>query len=69
MSYIFFEKLLDKKNDKIKFKNVPERNEEHISVSYWFTGVFDGCRFYSSCLGSFFKTLVDKNYEVFKNMK
>ena len=32
--HIFSEKLVDKKNDKVKFDIIPETNEEYISVRY-----------------------------------
>ena len=31
-SYMFFKKIVDKKNDKVKFKIIPKTNEEYISV-------------------------------------
>ena len=30
--HLFFEKLVEKKNDKVKFKIIPKTNEEYISV-------------------------------------
>ena len=32
--YIFFKRLVDLKNDKVKFDGNPNTNEEYISVSY-----------------------------------
>ena len=33
-SHMFFKKLVDKKDDKVKFKTIPKRDEEYISVTY-----------------------------------
>ena len=32
--HMFFKKLVDKKNDKVKIKIIPKTDEEHISVTY-----------------------------------
>ena len=32
--HLFFKKLIDKKNDKVKFEVIPKTNEEYISVTY-----------------------------------
>ena len=32
--HMFFKKLLNKKNDKVKFDIIPKTNEEYISVTY-----------------------------------
>ena len=32
--HMFFKKLVDKKNDKVKFDIIPKTNEEYISVTY-----------------------------------
>ena len=32
--HLIFKKLVDKKNDKVKFKNIPKTNEDYISVTY-----------------------------------
>ena len=45
--HLFFKKLVDKKNDKVKFKIIPKRNEEHISVSYGCIRFIDAYRFLS----------------------
>ena len=33
-SHMFSKKLVDKKNDKVKFDRIPKTNEEYISVTY-----------------------------------
>ena len=32
--HLFFKKLVDQKNDKVKFDIIPETNKENISVTY-----------------------------------
>ena len=65
----FFTKLVDKKNDKVKFKNVPKTNEEYISNRYGCIGYFDNYRFLSSSLDKLVKTVVANNHETLKNLK
>ena len=31
--HLFFEKIVDKKNDKVKFEIIPKANEDYISVA------------------------------------
>ena len=51
-------KLVDKKNDKVKFEIIPKTNEEYISVIYGCIRFIDSYRFLSSSLDSLVKTLV-----------
>ena len=53
---MFFKKLVDKKNDKVKFVNIPKSNGEYISVKYGSIRFIDSYRFLSSCLDSLVKT-------------
>ena len=48
--HMFFKKLVDKKNDKVKFDNIPKTNEEYISVTYGCFRFFKSYRFLSSSL-------------------
>ena len=48
--HLFFKKLVDKKNDEVKFKIVPKTNEEYISVRYGCISLIDRYRFLSSKL-------------------
>ena len=50
--HMFFEKLVDKKNDKVKFDITPKTNEEYISVTYGCIKFIDSYRFLSSSLDS-----------------
>ena len=43
---MFFKKLVDKKNDKVKFDNILKTNEEYISVTYGCIKFFDSIDFY-----------------------
>ena len=55
--HMFFKKLVDKKNDKVKFDIIPKTNEEYISVTYGCIRFIDSDRFLSSGLDSLFKNL------------
>ena len=57
----FFKKLIDKKNDKVKFDNVSKLNEEYISMTYGCIRFIDSNRFLSSSLDSIVETLVDNS--------
>ena len=66
---MFFKKLVDKKNDKVKFDKIPKTNEEYISVTYACIRFIDSCRFLSSGLDSLVKTLVDNSNKTLKDLK
>ena len=66
---MFFKKLVDKKNDKVKFDIIPKTNEEYISVTYGCIRFIDSHRFLSSGLDSLVKTLVDNSHQTLKNLK
>ena len=67
--HVFFKKLLDKNNDKVKFDIKPETDEEYISVTYGCIRVIDSYRFLSSSLDSLVKTLVDNSHKTLENLK
>ena len=67
--HMFFKKLVDKKNDKIKFDIIPKTNEEYISVTYGCIRFIDSYRFLSSGLDSLVKTLVDNSNKKLKDFK
>ena len=62
-------KIVDKKDDKVKFKNKPKTNEECISVTYGCIRLIDfhGCL--SSSLDSLVKTLIDNSLKTLKNLE
>ena len=67
--HMFFKKLVDKKNDKVKFSVLPKTNEEYISVTYGCIRFNDSYHFLSSSLDSLVETLVDHNHKTVKNLK
>ena len=67
--HMFFKKLVDKKNDKVKFDIIPKTIEEYISVTYGCIRFIDSYRFLSSGLDSLVKTLVYNSNKTLKNLK
>ena len=67
--HLFFKKLVDKKNDRVKYKIIPKTKEEYISVLYGCIGFFDRYRFLSSSLDKLVKTLVGNSNKTSKNSK
>ena len=67
--HMFFKKLVDKKNDKVKFDTKPKTNEEYISVTYGCIRFVDCYRFQSSSLDSLVKTIVDNSDKRLKDLK
>ena len=63
---MFFEKLVDKKNEKVKIDIIPKTNEEYLSVTYGFIRFIASYRFLSMSLDGLIKIL---NEEVFKIKK
>ena len=59
--HMFFKRLIDKKNDKVKFDKIPKTNEEYISVTYGCSRFLDSYPFQSSTLDPLVKTLVDNS--------
>ena len=68
-SYLFFKKLVDKKNDKVKFEIIPKTNEEYTSVTYGCIRFIDSYRFLSSSLDSLVKTLVANGNKTLKHLR
>ena len=66
--HLFFKKLVDKKNDKVKFDIIPKTNEEYISVTYCCIRFID-YRLLSSSWDSLVKTLVDSSHKTLKNLE
>ena len=67
--HMFFKKLIDKKNDEVKFDMIPKTNEEYISVTYGCVRFIDSYRFQSSSLGSLVKTIVDNSNKTLEKLK
>ena len=64
--HMFFKRLVDLKNDKVKFNIIPKINEEYISVTYGCIRFFDSYRFLSESLDKSVKKLDEDD---FKNLK
>ena len=65
-SHMFLKKLVDKKNDKVKFDNIPTTNEEYISVTYGCIRIFDSYGFLSRSLGGLVKKLNEDDFKILK---
>ena len=68
-SHLFFKKLVDKKNNIVKFKIVPKTIEKYVSVRYGCIRFTDSYRFFSSSLDSLVKTLVDSSHKTLKDFE
>ena len=66
---MFFKKLVDEINDKIKFDIRPKKNEEFLSVAYGCMRFIDIYRLLSSSLDALVKTLLDNKNKTLKNLK
>ena len=66
---MFFKKLVDEKNDKVKFKILPKTVEEVISITYGCIRFIDIYRFLSSSLDSLVKTLIDNSHKTSKDLE
>ena len=64
--HMFFEKLVDKKKDKVDFDIIPKTNEEYISVTYGCIRFIDSYRFLSSGLDSLVKNLDEDDFKILK---
>ena len=64
--HMFFKKLVDKKNDKVKFDIIPKTNEEYISMTYGCIRFIDSYRFLSSGLDSLVKNLDEDDFKILK---
>ena len=63
---MFFKRLVEVKNDKVKFKNIPKTNEEHISVTYGCIRFIDSYRFLSESLDNLVKNLDVDDFKILK---
>ena len=67
--HMFFKKLVDLKNVKVKFDLIPKTNEEYISVIYGCISFIDSYRFLSNSLYSLVTTLVDNSHKTLNSLK
>ena len=66
---MFFEKLVEKKSDKVEFDILPKTNKEYISVTYGCIRFIDSYRFLSSNLDSLVRTFIDIIHKTLRNIK
>ena len=69
MIVIDLKKIVNKKNDKLKFDIKLKTIEKYISVTYGCMRFIDSYRFLSSSLDSLVKTLLDNSHETLKDFK
>ena len=67
--HMFFRKLVDLKNDKVKFDIIPKTNEEYISVIYGCIRFIDSYQFLWSSVDSPVEILVDNSNKTLKDLK
>ena len=63
---MFFKRLVEVKNDKVKFKIIPKTNEEHISVTYGCIRFIHSYRFLSESLDNLVKNLDVDDFKILK---
>ena len=63
---MFFKKLVDKTNDKVKFDIIPQANEEYIYVTYGRIRFIDSYRFSSVSLDGLVKNLNEDDFKILK---
>ena len=66
MSYVLPKKLVDSKNNQVKFKIIPETNEEYISVRYGCIKFIDSYVFLSDSLDKLVKNLDEDDFVILK---
>ena len=64
--HMFLKKLVDLKNDKVKFKIIPKTNEEYIVVKYGCIRFIDSYRFLSESLDELVKNLDEEDFKILK---
>ena len=60
--HMFFKKLVDKKNDRVKFDIIPKTDEEFISVTYGCIRFTDSFRYLSTNLDGLVKKLIEDDF-------
>ena len=64
--HMFFNRLVDLKNDEVKFKIIPKTNEEYIVVKNGCIRFIDSYRFLSSSLDNLVKNLDVDDFKILK---
>ena len=64
--HMFFKRLVDLENEKVKFHIIPKTNEEYISVKYGCIRFIDSYSFLSSSLDKLVKNLDEDGFEILK---
>ena len=64
--HMFFNRLVDLKKDKVKFKIIPKTNEEYIAVKYGCFRFIDSYRFLSESLDKLVKNLDEDDFKILK---
>ena len=67
--HIIFKRMVDKKNDKVKFDIILKTNEEFIPVRYGCNKFIESYRLQSSSLDSLVKILVDNSHKTLKDLE
>ena len=63
---MFFKKLVDLKNEKVKVKTIPETNEEYISKTSGCIRFIDSYRFLSNSFDKLVKNLYEGDFVILK---
>ena len=63
---MFFKRLVDLKNEKVKFKIIPKTNEEHAVVKYGCIRFIDSYRFLSNSLDKLVQKLIENDFKILK---
>ena len=66
---MFFKRIVDFENNKLKLDIIPKTNKEYFSVTYGCIRYVESYRFLSSSLDSLVKTLVDISHKTLKSLK
>ena len=64
--HVFFKRLVDSKNDKVKFEIIPKTIEEYISVFYGCIRFIDSYHFLSDSLHKLVKNLDEDGFKILK---
>ena len=66
---MFFKRLVDLQNEKVKFDIIPKTKEEYISVTYSCIRFIDSYRFLSDSLDDLVKKLESNDFMISKKRK